>query len=237
MQGATPRLPYRDREHAGAVLAEALASYADKDDLVVLGLPRGGVVVAAEVARRLGATLDLVVVRKLGVPGQPELAMGALASGGVMVVNRDVSDRVAEEDLARVARREQQELERRERRYRGGRVATQLVDRLVILVDDGLATGATMRAAIESVSARGAGEVVVAVPVAPPHTVATLRGQADDVICPATPELFFGIGQFYIDFAQASDDDVTAILDAAWDGRPEQAAQVSSLRREIRRSE
>jgi putative phosphoribosyl transferase len=218
MARASGRLPYRDRRHAGIVLAEALGDYADREDLLVLGLPRGGVLVAAEIARRLGVELDVVVVRKLGVPGQEELAMGAIASGGVMVVNRDVADLVAEEVLARVARREQQELERRESLYRGGREAADVSGRTALLVDDGLATGATMRAAVESVRERGAGEVVVAVPVAPPHTVAVLKAQADEVICPATPDLFFGIGQFYLDFAQTTDEEVRAILDEARPG-------------------
>jgi putative phosphoribosyl transferase len=216
MTRVTARLPYRDRRHAGQVLAEALADYADRDDLLVLGLPRGGAIVAAEVARRLGAELDVVVVRKLGMPGQEELAMGALASGGVMVVNRDVAEMVTEEAIARVARREQRELERRERAYRGDRGRPDLAGRSVVLVDDGLATGATMRAAVAAVKAEDAGEVVVAVPVAPPQTVAVLRDEADDVVCPATPDLFFGIGQFYIDFAQTRDEDVRAALDAAW---------------------
>jgi putative phosphoribosyl transferase len=226
MARASGRLPYRDRSHAGIVLAEALGDYAGHERLLVLGLPRGGVIVAAEVARRLGAELDVVVVRKLGVPGQEELAMGAIASGGVMVVNRDVADLVSQETIAQVARREQQELERRESLYRGGRAAADVADRTVLLVDDGLATGATMRAAVESVRERGAGEVVVAVPVAPPHTVAVLKAQADDVICPATPELFFGIGQFYIDFTQTRDDDVKAILGDTWRDRGESAQRL-----------
>ena len=212
------QLPYRDRAHAGEVLARALSGYANRDGLAVLGLPRGGAIVAAEVARRLGAELDVIVVRKLGMPGQEELAMGALASGGVMVINREVAGMISEETIARVAEREQRELARREELYRGGRGPASLEGRSVILVDDGLATGATMRAAVESVSERGAAEVVVAVPVAPPHTVSILRNLADDVVCPATPELFFGIGQFYIDFTQTRDDDVKDVLEAAWGG-------------------
>lgn len=211
------RLPFEDRRQAGRLLAEALAGYRGRGDLLVLGLPRGGLPVAAEVARALGAPLDLILVRKLGVPGHEELAMGAIASGGGEVLNDDVVRQlgISQAAIDEVAGEEWRELARRERRYRGEREWPRIRDRCVVLVDDGVATGATMRAAVHAVRDAGAAEVVVAVPVAPPDTVDRLRGAADDVVCVATPEPFMGVGQWYRDFRQTTDQEVVDILEAA----------------------
>jgi putative phosphoribosyl transferase len=212
---------YADRAHAGRVLAAHLAEVGidgnDAADLVVLGLPRGGVVVAAEVAARLGVPADAFVVRKLGVPGHEELAMGAIATGGVRVLNEDVvADlRIPLETVDAVTQREGEELARRERSYRGGREPPKLAGRTVVLVDDGLATGATMRAAVEAVRAQSPTRLVVAVPVAPPDTVARFQAEGVEVLCPLTPRLFGGVGQFYGDFSQTTDDEVRAILTTA----------------------
>lgn len=205
-----------DRQDAGRALALALRRHAGQD-VVVVGLPRGGVPVACEVARALGAELDVFVVRKLGVPGQPELAMGAIASGGVTVLNEDVlrllGDR--QDALRRVEERERQVLADRERLYRGKRPAVRLAGRTVIIVDDGLATGASMKAAVEAIGRQGASRVIVAVPVGPPESVAMLRGMADEVVCLQTPRSFTAVGAWYEDFSQTTDDEVTALLDAA----------------------
>lgn len=205
-----------DRQDAGRALALALRRHAGQD-VVVVGLPRGGVPVACEVARALGAELDVFVVRKLGVPGQPELAMGAIASGGVTVLNEDVlrllGDR--QDALRRVEERERQVLADRERLYRGKRPAVRLAGRTVIVVDDGLATGASMKAAVEAIGRQGASRVIVAVPVGPPESVAMLRGMADEVVCLQTPRGFTAVGAWYEDFSQTTDDEVTALLDAA----------------------
>jgi putative phosphoribosyl transferase len=212
---------YADRAHAGRVLATHLADVGidgnDAAGMVVLGLPRGGVVVAAEVAARLGVQADAFVVRKLGVPGHEELAMGAIATGGVRVLNEDVvADlRIPPEIVDAVTEREEAELARRERSYRGGREAPKLSGRTVVLVDDGLATGATMRAAVEAVRAQSPARLVVAVPVAPPDTVARFIAEGVEVLCPLTPRLFGGVGQFYGDFSQTTDDEVRAILSTA----------------------
>jgi predicted phosphoribosyltransferase len=209
---------YADRAHAGRVLAAHLAEAGidgnDAADLVVLGLPRGGLVVAAEVAVRLGVPADAFVVRKLGVPGHEELAMGAIATGGVRVLNEDVvADlRIPTDTVDAVTKREEEELARREVSYRGGREPPKLAGRTVVLVDDGLATGATMRAAAEAVRAQSPARLVVAVPVAPPDTVARFRAEGVEVVCPLTPRLFGGVGQFYGDFSQTTDDEVRAIL-------------------------
>jgi len=215
-------LPFPDRDAAGRALAKALEAYRDRDDVLVLALPRGGVPVAAEVAAALGAELDLLIVRKLGAPDQPELAMGAIASGGVRVLNRDViaSRGIQEHAIEEVARREQQELERREHAYRGARPRPAIEGRCVILVDDGIATGATMRAGILALRRQKPAKIVVAVPVAPPDTVARLRSVADDVVCLATPDVFLAIGQWYIDFPQLSDETVRQALAEAWKESP-----------------
>jgi putative phosphoribosyl transferase len=207
---------FRDRDEAGRLLAERLSAYA-RADVVVLGLPRGGVPVAAALARRLDAPLDVLAVAKLGVPGQRELAMGAVGSGGASVLNRDViaAAFVSDRALADAVARGVAELERREREYRGDRPSLPLSGRTAILVDDGLATGATMRAAARSVQARSPARIVVAVPVAPRSTVAELQAEVDEVACVATPEPFVSVGYWYDDFDQVDDDTVRAFLGAA----------------------
>ncbi|MCX8049399.1 MAG: phosphoribosyltransferase [Methylohalobius sp.] len=212
-------LPFADRTEAGQRLAEALSRYAGRRDLLVLALPRGGVPVAFEVAERLGAELDVIVVRKLGVPYQEELAMGAIASGGAKVLNQDViaSIGLSEDEIETVAQREAQELARRERIFRGERPFPQVKGRTVILVDDGLATGATMRAAVAALRQLEPSAIVVAVPVAPPDTAARLRAEVDDLVCLATPEAFYAVGQWYVDFSQLSDEDVRDLLAKAWE--------------------
>lgn len=211
-------LPIANRKAAGQALAEALHAYLDRDDVIVLGLPRGGVPVAMEVADALGAQLDLMLVRKLGTPGQEELAMGAIASGGGRVMNESIvrSLAIPQQVIERVAEEEHKELKRREQAYRGDRPWPSLADQCVILVDDGLATGATMRAAVEAVRAQQPARIVVAVPVAPPDTIALLREQADEVICLAEPEPFQAIGLWYTDFSQVSDEEVRYMLGIAW---------------------
>lgn len=211
-------LPIRDRTTAGRALARALAAYGGRDDLIVLALPRGGVPVACEVAAALGAPLDLMLVRKLGVPGQPELAMGAVASGGTRVLNPNIIQAlgIREAAIERVAEEENRELERREAAYRGARPRPAVADRCVFLVDDGLATGATMRAAIAALRQLGPARVVVVAPIAPADTVRMLGELADEVVCLATPEPFMAIGQWYEDFTQVSDAEVRALLQRAW---------------------
>ena len=208
---------FANRTEAGRLLVEKLVKYAGRDDVIVLGLPRGGVPVAFEVAHRLGAPLDVFIVRKLGVPGFEELAAGAIASGGVRVLNQDVMRSIpdADEAIDAVTIRETAELERREQIYREGRPAPQLRDRIVILVDDGLATGATMRAAIEALRQSGAAKIVVAVPVGPQDTCRELEEEADETICLSTPEFFQAVGQYYEDFSQTSDEDVRELLSHA----------------------
>ncbi len=205
---------YRDRRHAGQVLAARLVPTLERADAIVLALPRGGVPVAFEVARALDAPLDLFLVRKLGVPGHEELAMGAIASGGVRVLNHDVVAhlRLGDATIDEVAAREETELQRREDAYRGDRPAALLHGRTVVLVDDGLATGSTMKAAVEAVRLRAPARVVVAVPVAATATCAELRRLADDVVCAATPEPFWAVGQWYDDFTQTTDDEVRDLL-------------------------
>jgi predicted phosphoribosyltransferase len=208
---------FANRSEAGRMLAEKLGEYADRNDVIVLGLPRGGVPVAYQVAKRLRAPLDVFIVRKLGVPGFEELAAGAIASGGVRVLNEDVVRAIphAEEAIEAVTARETTELERREQIYRKGRAAPELRDRIVILVDDGLATGATMRAAVKALRERGAAKIVVAVPVGPPDTCSEIKQEADVTICLSTPPFFQAVGQYYEDFSQTSDDDVRELLTSA----------------------
>ena len=211
-------LPLKSRKAAGQALAEALLEYKDRDDVIVLGLPRGGVPVAIEVAEALGAELDLMMVRKLGTPGQIELAMGAIASGGSRVMNEGVvrSLNISEDAIRQVEGRERKELQRREQAYRGERPWPELANRCVILVDDGLATGATMRAAVDAVRQDGPSHLVVAVPVAPADTLEMLRKLVDNLVCLAVPERFMAIGFWYIDFSQVNDDEVRHILGQAW---------------------
>ncbi|MCG7199405.1 phosphoribosyltransferase [Marinobacter pelagius] len=211
-------LPIKDRITAGRALARAMEHYRDRQDLLVLALPRGGVPVAFELAQALDAPMDLMLVRKLGSPGQRELAMGAIASGGVRVLNEELVSYlgVSEETIEKVAASEQEELERRERAYRGDRPWPEIAGKCVILVDDGVATGATMRVAIKALRKQNPKELVVAVPVAPPDTVATLRREADAVVCLAMPEPFTAIGLWYANFSQVSDEEVTTQLARAW---------------------
>lgn len=209
---------YRDRVEAGRLVAQELSAYRDRDDLLVLGLPRGGVPVAAEIAEALGAALDVFVVRKLGVPGHEELAMGAQASGEVLFVNEQVVGDlgITEDQIARVAAQERVELNRREEAYRGDRPAPDLKGRTVILVDDGLATGSTMKAAITALRAKEPAEIVVAVPVGAPSTCDELRRDADEVVCPLTPQPMSAISVWYDDFEQTSDDEVRQTLERFW---------------------
>ena len=214
---------YRDRRDAGRVLATLLGSYADRAEVTVLGLPRGGVPVAFGVALALGAPLDILLVRKLGVPGFAELAMGAIASGGARFLNADVirTNHVPPAAVEAVTASEWRELERREQRYRGSRPEPDLTGRTVILVDDGLATGATMRTAIEAVRVRSAGRIVVAVPVGARETCAAIGRIADEEICALNPEPFDAVGLWYEDFRATSDDVVVALLqEARHDDRP-----------------
>ena len=206
--------PFRDRTEAGRLLAERLVDYANRSDVLVLALPRGGVPVAFEVARALHAPLDVFLVRKLGVPGHEELAMGAIASGGVRVLNEDVVSylRIAERVIDAVAEREQEELERRERAYRGERTALDLRGRSVILIDDGLATGSTMRAAVVALRQQRPSRLVVAVPVAAESTCSAFRPEVDEIICARTPEPFYAVGLWYEDFSQTTDDEVRELL-------------------------
>lgn len=208
---------FRDRYEAGETLAEQLRQYAGRPDVVVLALPRGGVPVGYVVARELGVPLDVFVVRKLGTPGQPELAMGAIASGGVRVLNPDVVDAmgIPEWAIERVTAEEQAELERRERQYRGERPPLDARGKTAILVDDGLATGSTMRAAAAALRLEGAAKIVVAVPVASRATCDQLRAEGDDVVCASTPEPFYAVGQWYKDFAQTTDEEVHDLLERA----------------------
>ena len=209
--------PFRDRREGGAALATKLAQYAGRPDIIVLALPRGGVPVAHEVATSLGAPLDVFLVRKLGTPGHRELAMGAIASGGVRVLNDDVVRwyGIPEGAIDAVARNEQAELERREREYRRDRPPRDLRELTVILVDDGLATGSTMRAAVEAVRLHKPARVVVAVPVAAAETCREFRALADEIVCAKTPEPFSAVGQWYVDFSQTTDDEVRALLEDA----------------------
>ncbi len=206
--------PFRDRVEAGELLAAKLAEYGDRDDVVVLALPRGGVPVAREVSRALGVPFDVYVVRKLGVPGHEELAMGAIATGGVRQVNRDVVDAlgIPANVIDDVAAREQNELERREREYRGNRAPLPLMNRTVILVDDGLATGSTMRAAVMAVRQQQPARVIVAVPVGAASTCADLATEADDVVCVRTPDPFVAVGLWYRDFTPTTDLEVRTLL-------------------------
>ena len=209
---------FADRRDAGRRLARALAHLAGTPGLLVLALPRGGVPVAYEVARALDAELDLMLVRKLGTPGQPELAMGAIASGGVEVLNPRVVAALGIPDalIRETARREYRELKRREHAYRGDRPPPAIEGRTVILVDDGLATGSTMRAAVQALKTQNPARIVVAVPVAPPDTLAALAEEVDEAVALLTPDHFAAVGQWYHDFSQTSDQEVIDLLQKAW---------------------
>lgn len=215
--GIAPVIRFANRRQAGRVLAGRLGAYAARSDVLVLGLPRGGMPVAREVAAALGAPLDVFVVRKLGVPSQPELAIGAIASGGIRVLNDDVVRlcRIPSHIIEHVARVEQQELERRERAYRDGRPALAIAGRVAILVDDGLATGSTMRAAVAGVRRLQPSRVVVAVPVGARETCESLAAIADEVVCAEVPDRFVAVGAWYEDFSQTTDEEVKAALQSA----------------------
>lgn len=205
---------FTNRTHAGKELAKALTAYIDYPDSIVLALPRGGVPIAFEIAKVLHAPLDVFIVRKLGAPGQPELAMGAIASGGLRVMNDDILGmlRVSEATITATVAEEQQELERRERLYRGDRPPVKIAGKTVIVVDDGVATGATMRAAIRALKAQQPVRLIVAIPTAAVDTCNVLRQEVDDVVCLATPEPYIAVGRWYRDFAQTSDAEVQALL-------------------------
>lgn len=211
------KMIFSDRKEAGRRLAEKLTRYANRPDVVVLGIPRGGVPVAAEVAGRLSAPLDVFLLRKLGVPGQEELAFGAIASGGVRVLDPETIEAVGitEEDIERVASEEAKELRRRERAYRGDQPALDVQGKTVIVVDDGMATGSSMTAGVRALRQLQPKRIVVAVPVAPQRTCSLLKGQADEVVCVQTPPLFHAIGLFYEDFSQVQDEVVLAALNRA----------------------
>lgn len=208
-------LPFRDRVQAGQFLSRKLKAYADRTDVIVLALPRGGVPVAREVARLLHAPLDVFLVRKLGTPGQEELAMGAIASGGIRVLNDEVVEslHVSEQVIDLVTSRELRELARRDRLYREGRPALDVSNRTVILVDDGLATGSTMRAAVSALRQAKPKRIVVAVPLAAAPTCRDLRREVDELLCLHTPEPFYSVGFWYEDFSQTSDEEIREMLE------------------------
>lgn len=210
-----PDVPFLDRRQAGRVLAELLEQYRDRENLLVLALPRGGVAVGFEVARALQAPLDVFVVRKLGLPGHEEFAIGAIASGGVQVMNPLAGRKVSPRALAEVVAREQAELLRREQLYRDGKPAVSIRGCTVIVVDDGLATGSTMRAALLAIRQQHPAHLVVAVPVGAEDTCRQLRGDADEVVCAAMPSPFRAVGLWYQQFPQASDDEVRNLLEEA----------------------
>jgi putative phosphoribosyl transferase len=210
---------FRDRFHAGRHLAGALATYAGQPNLLVLALPRGGVPVGYEVAKALHAPLDLILVRKLGVPGHEELAMGAIASGGVRVISDEIIRAlgISERAIATTAAQEERELDRQAHAYRGDRPPPDIKGRTVILIDDGLATGSTMRAAVAALKAQNPERLVVAVPVAAEETCEFLRAEVDEVVCALTPEPFFAVGQWYQDFSPSTDEEVKELLQRAAD--------------------
>ncbi|MFN2387204.1 MAG: phosphoribosyltransferase [Thermoanaerobaculia bacterium] len=218
---------FRDRTEAGRLLASQLGRYAGRPNLLVLGLPRGGVPVAYEVAKLLGAPLDVFLVRKLGVPGHEEVAMGAIATGGVRVLSADLVRQleISPAAVEEVAAREQRELERREAAYRGSSPPPDVTGRTVILVDDGLATGSTMRAAAEALRRLGPARIVVGVPVAAPETCRELESLVDDVVCAVTPRPFYAVGQWYQDFSETSDEEVRSLLARSGSDEPARVGQ------------
>lgn len=217
------RLPFRDRSEAGRLLAERLRLYAGRPDTIVFALPRGGVPVAAEIAEKLAAPLFVFVVRKLGVPGREELAMGAITSGGKRLINRDVTTalNIPESEVELVAWQETRELLRRERLYSRGQPMPEVTNKIVILVDDGIATGSSMVLAVQALRDREAGRIVVAVPVAPTGVASQLGCLADEVVCLAMPEPYAAVGQWYQDFAQVTDHEVCRTLDRLIERMPE----------------
>lgn len=222
---------FQNRTEAGKLLASRLTDYANHTDILVLGLPRGGVPVAFEVAKALNLPLDICIVRKLGVPGHKELAMGAIASGGVRVLNYDVVSwlGISGKTIDEVAARELRELQRRDRAYRGDRPPLDVRDRTVILVDDGIATGSTMRAAITVLKSQQPQQMIVAVPVAPLETCNEIQAEVDKLVCLMTPEPFYAIGLWYEDFAQTTDEEVRELL-AEQSTSNRQGSAVSSKR-------
>ena len=218
----------KDRVEAGQRLVEPLLKYAHRPDVIILALPRGGVPVAYEVAKALDVRLDLMLVRKLGVPSHPEFAMGAIASGGIQIINNDAlqANPITPAAFDAVLARETQELLRREQVYRGTRPPVRLKDQVVILIDDGLATGASMMAAIHAARKQAPARIVVAVPVAPLETVEALRSEVNEVICPLIPEWMMSIGYWYLSFPQTSDEEVIDLLTRSW--RRKSAASASA---------
>ncbi len=210
-------LPFRDRNDAGQELATLLKEYANRSDVVVLGLPRGGVPVAHQVANALAAPLDIFLVRKLGAPGQEELALGAIASGGTRVLNHRIIKElgIPEETVFEIARQQNEELERRERAFRGDRPSLNVTGKVVILIDDGLATGSTMRAAARALRQLRPAKLVIAVPVGARTVCDSMRAEADEVVCVHVPDNFFAVGQWYRNFEQTTDDEVTDFLKMA----------------------
>lgn len=208
---------FKDRRDAGRKLAQKLKDYAGRKDVIVLALPRGGVPVAYEVSKALNVLMDIFIVRKLGWPGHEEMAIGAIASGGVRVLNQDIVQylNIPEALIDAVAQRELRELERREHAYRGDRPPLDVKDRTVIIVDDGLATGASMRAAVAGVSAHHPARIVIAVPTAAPETCESLKDEVDEVICATTPEPFYGVSRWYENFSQTTDEEVRTLLQEA----------------------
>jgi predicted phosphoribosyltransferase len=205
---------FRNRADAGRFLAGILERYKDRNDVLILALPRGGVPVAYEVAKGLNAPLDVFIVRKLGVPGHEELAMGAIASGGIRALNTSVIQQlgIPLPVIDAVTRQEEEELKRRERLYRGNKPSPDISNRIAILVDDGLATGTSMKAAVAAIRLQNPAKIVVAVPIAPAETCKELQREADEVLCAVTPELFYAVGQWYEDFDQTTDDEVTELI-------------------------
>lgn len=205
---------FRDRREAGRLLAEKLSFLKSKEDLLVLAIPRGGVVVGSEVAKALGAPLDVYITRKIGAPYNPELAIGAIASDGTLVLDRSLSSRlgVSEEYIKAQSAREQEEIERRMRRYRRDQPSPDLEGKRVILVDDGIATGATIEATIDALHRTGVEELILAVPVGPKDTIERLKKKVDQLICLHAPQIFWAVGSFYMTFDQTSDEEVVALL-------------------------
>ena len=220
-----PRLRFRDRSDAGRVLAAELAAFANRPDVIVLALPRGGVPVAYEVARALHAPLDVFLVRKLGLPGQEEFAMGAIASGGVRLLNEEVirAYGISDAEIESVAEAEERELARREELYRDGRPPPPLAGRTVILIDDGLATGSSMRAAVLALREEHPARIIVAVPVAAAEVCDEFRGEVDEIVCAATPHPFYAVGLWYEDFSQTTDEEVHDLLERARRADPARA--------------
>jgi putative phosphoribosyl transferase len=218
-------LPYKNRYEAGRILADSLRQYTGRTDVLVLGLPRGGVPIASAIADSLGVPMDLLLVRKLGLPGQEELAIGAIACGGVVVMNDPLvqATQLSGEVIDAVVERERQELQRREREYRGERAPAEIKDKCVILVDDGLATGSTMRAAVAAIKLLAPRRVVVAVPVASQEAIEAVRLEVDEIVCPAIPTSFRAVGQWYTEFSQVTDQEVRSLLSRAWKTRTEHA--------------